>query len=126
MDHRTRVADELAREAGTHRDGEELGRLELLSDDLRLRLGAASRGVEALEREEDDEPEEHGEPGREDAEDSGGAVPVLEVASRGGPAANEQHRRDRDRRDRRNDQAGPEEAHDFLTGPPPLLSVMHS
>ena len=85
MDHVTRVADELARKAGAHRGGEELGRLELLPDDLRLRLGAASRRVEALEGEEDDEPEQHGEPGREDAEDSGGAVAVLEVAPRRAP-----------------------------------------
>ncbi len=119
MDDRPRVADEFAQEARTHSDGEELGRLELLSDDLRLRLGAASRGVEALEGQEDDEPEEHGEPGREDAEDSGGAVTVLEVASCGGPAANEQHRRDRDRRDGRDDKTGPEEAHVFLTCPQP-------
>ncbi len=126
MDHRPRVADELARKTGTRSDGEELGRLELLPDDLRLRLGAASRGVEALERQEDDEPEEHGEPGREDAEDSGGAVTVLEVASRRRPAPNEQHRRDRDRRDRSDDKTRPKEAHDSLTGPPPLLSAMHS
>ena len=97
--------------------GEELGRLELLSDDLRLRLGAAPRGVETLERQEHDEPEEHGEPGREDTEDSGGAVAVLEVAPRRGAATNEQHRGDRDRRDRCNDQTGPEEAHDSRTGP---------
>jgi hypothetical protein len=35
-------------------------------------------------------------------------------------AANEQHRRDRDCRDRRNDEAGPEEAHDLRTVPLPV------
>src|SRR5436190_82532 len=50
-----RVADELTREATTHREGHELGRLELLRDDLRLAHSAAARGVEALEGKEDDE-----------------------------------------------------------------------
>ena len=116
VDHRPRVADEFARKAGTRRDGEELGRLELLRDDLRLRLGAGSRGVEALERKEDDEPEQHGEPRREDAEDAGGAVPVLEVASRRGLASDEQHRRDRNGRDTDDDEACPEEVHGLITG----------
>jgi hypothetical protein len=82
-------------------------RLELLSDDLRLRRSAAPRRVEALECKEDHEAEEHRESSREDAENCGGAVPVLEVASSGCLVANEQHRRDRDRRDRRNDETGP-------------------
>ena len=68
VNHRSRIADELAREAGTDGDRDELCRLELLSDDLRFRLASASRRVEALEGEEDDEPQQHGEPGREHAE----------------------------------------------------------
>ena len=118
VDHRPRVADELAGEARANGDREELRRLELLRHDLRLRLGAATRGVEALEREEDDEPEEHGEPGREHAEDAGGAVAVLEVASRRSSAANEQHRRDRKRRDDHDDEACPEQVHEVLTENP--------
>ena len=120
VDDRPRVANEFAQEASHAQGGGRSGAVSNCSrDDLRLRLGAASGGVEALEGQEDDEPEEHGEPGREDAEDSGGAVTVLEVASCGGPAANEQHRRDRDRRDGRDDKTGPEEAHVFLTCPQP-------
>ena len=111
VDHRPRVADELAREGGARGGREELRRLELLRDDLRLRLGAAPRRVEALEREEHDEPEQHGEPGREHAEDPGGAVTVLEVASRRGAPADEQHRRDRNGRDGDDDEACPEEDH---------------
>ena len=100
VDHRSRVTDELAGEARTNGDREELRRLELLRHDLRLRLGAAPRGVEALERKEDNEPEKHGEARREHAEHPGGAVTVLEVASRRGSPADEKHRRDRKRRRR--------------------------
>src|SRR6478672_7026733 len=118
MNHRPCVADELGRQACPHDLREELDRLELLSDDLSLRLSSASRGVEALECQEDHEPEEHREPGSEDTEDSGGAIPVLEVASRGRSAADQQHRRDGDRRDRRDDKPCPEETHELLTGVP--------
>jgi hypothetical protein len=55
VNDRPRVADELTREATTHREGHELGRLELLRDDLCLGHGAAARGVETLEGKEDDE-----------------------------------------------------------------------
>ena len=65
------VADRLTRQLGGRGLGEELRRLDLLHDDLRLRLGAAARLVVAREGEEDDEAEQHGEPGGEDAEDAG-------------------------------------------------------
>ena len=84
-----RVADELAREAATHRDRHELGRLELLRDDLCLVLTAASRGVKAFEGKEDDEAQQHGKAGCEDAEHPGRAVAVLEVAPLRCPAADE-------------------------------------
>ena len=66
VDDGARVADELAGELSAHGGGHELGRLELLHRDLRLGLGAAARGVVALEGEEDDEPEHDRESGRED------------------------------------------------------------
>ena len=115
MDHRPRVADDLAREASANGDREELRRLELLPDNLRLRLAAAPRGVEALERKEDDEPEKHGKPCREHTEDPGGAVAILEVASRRGPPADEQHRRDRKRCDGHDYEACPKKSHGALT-----------
>ena len=71
--------------SGARTAREELRRLELLRHELRLRLGAGARRVEALEREEHDEPEQHGEPGREHAEHAGRAVAVLEVAALGRP-----------------------------------------
>jgi hypothetical protein len=91
-----------------------------LCHDLRLRFGAATRGVEALERQEDDEAEEHGEPGCEDPKDAGRAISVLEAASRRSPAANKQHRRDRKGRNNHDDEPGPDEAH-----PPVPLVISH-
>ena len=108
---RARVADELAREAVALGDGHELGRLELLRDDVRLVDGAAARGVEALEGEEDDEAEEHGEAGREDAEHPGRAIAVLEVAPLGRAPADEQHRGDGDDAHAPRRQRRPGEAH---------------
>ena len=74
-------------------------------------IGAAARGVEALEGEEDDEAEQHGEAGREHAEHAGRAVAVLEVASLGSPPADEQHRGGCDDSDQHDDQRRPEEIH---------------
>ena len=93
-------------------------RLELLRDDLRLRLGAAPRGVVALEREEDDEPEQHGKPRREHSEDAGGSVAVLEVAPARRTSADEQHRHHGHDGDARDEEARPDEAHELLTGNP--------
>ena len=75
-----------------HGSREELGRLELLPDDLSLGLGAGARGVVALEGEEDDEPEHDRESRRDHAEHAGCAVAVLEVAAGGRAPADEQHR----------------------------------
>ena len=111
MDDGTRVANELTRESTPDRRGHELRRLELLRNDLRLGDGAAARGVEALEREEDDEAEQHGEARREDAEDAGRAVAVLEVTALGSPAADDKHRGGRDDGDQHDDQRRPEEIH---------------
>src|SRR6185295_1508426 len=93
------------------------------SDELRLGLGAAPRGVVALEREENDEAEEDGQPRCEHAEHAGGAVTVLEVAPLRGSAADEQHRRDRKRRDDQDDERCPEEAHDVISGNPERVST---
>jgi hypothetical protein len=68
---------------------EELRVLDLLHDDQRLLLGAASRLVVTVEREEDDEPEQNREPGREHTEDPGRAVAVLKEAAGGRAAAHQ-------------------------------------
>ena len=94
-----------------HRVEDPAGCLELLSDDLRLRLSPASRRVETLERQEDENPRSTANPVARNAEDPGCAVSALEGASCRRSSANEQHGRDRDRRDRSDDKTRPEEAH---------------
>ena len=118
VNHRSRITDKLAGEARANGDREQLRRLELLRHDLRLRLGATPRGVEALERKEDNEPEKHGEARREHAEHAGGAVTILEVASRRGSPPHEKHRRDRKRRGDHDDETSPEQVHGVLTENP--------
>ena len=93
------VTDELARELASHRGRHELGRLELLRHELRLRLCTGARGVEALEGEEDDKAEQNREASREHTEHAGGTVAVLEVTALGGASPDEQHGADRDQRD---------------------------
>ena len=111
LDHRPRVADELAGELGRRLLGKQLRRLELLCHDDRLGLGAAARHVVVREREEDDEAEEDGEAGGEHAEDARGPVAVVEVATRRRPTPHEQHQRDGHRRRTDHEHDCPEEAH---------------
>ena len=105
------VADDLARQRLSHRAWEELGRLELLNDELRLGLGAGSRRVIALEGEEDNETDEDREARCEHAEDAGGAIAVLEVAPFGRTAPDEQHRADGQRGHDDDDQGREEQVH---------------
>ena len=105
------VTDDLARQRLSHRAREELGRLELLNDELGLGLGAGSRRVIALEREEDDETDEDREARCEHSEDAGGAIAVLEVAPFGRTAPDEQHRADGQRGHDDDDQGREEQVH---------------
>ncbi len=83
------VADELPGEHAAGRGWKELGVLDLLDEDQRLLLGAASRLVVALEGEKDDEPEQHREPGRQHSENPGRAIPIREEAVLGRASAHE-------------------------------------
>jgi hypothetical protein len=83
----------------------------LLGHGQGLCLGTGAGLVVAREREEDDEAEQDRKARRQHSEYAGGAVAVLEIASFGRPAANEQHRRDGDRARARGDEESPEEIH---------------
>ena len=105
------VTDELSREPFTRAGGQELRRLELLNDEERFLLCAATRRVVALEGEEDDEAEHDREARREHAEDARGAVAVLEVASLRSTSPDEQHRADGHRGHAGHDQDRDREVH---------------
>jgi hypothetical protein len=78
---------------------------------MRASVGAAARGVVALEGQEDDEPRQQREAGGEDAEHPGSAVAVREIAPVRRAASYEEHRRDRDGRDGDDDHRGRDDAH---------------
>jgi hypothetical protein len=112
-----RVADQLAGQRLSHDRRHELRRLELLDDDLRLRLRAAPGGVVALEGEEDDEADQDREARREHAEHAGGPVAVREVASGGCVAPDEQHHGDRRPGDDDHDDCRDEDGHGTMLAP---------
>jgi hypothetical protein len=95
---RSGVADQLPGQLRGRVGRKELGRLDLLQNQRRLGLRTRPRIVIGRERQEDDETQQHREPGGQHPEDARGAVPIGEIASLRGPAAHQQHRRDRDRR----------------------------
>ena len=108
---RAAVADQLARKASGYWRPEAFGRLDLLREHERLRLGAGARLVVAREREKDDEAEQHREAGREHAEHSGRAVAVAEATALRGAVPHEQHGADGHSRHGGDDERRPDDVH---------------